>query len=208
MSTHKKIAWESWNAKVDVVSLNQPMEIEEQDYQDMDQMSQFGMESFIVEQQRILYTPIGPYPEESMLKPSDRWDCWIGYTNFPVTNKVSSTLNKDIEGVEALKILGKYSFFIGVAKLFDITNIRKEIEEKLCVYTESEVLSDDDIQETVDLVKSQLKHNKFWSILVSPEGKVDYIVSDFMDEIYLDGLNRLLELKKHAGGIILRSKHG
>ncbi len=208
MSTHKKIAWESWNAKVDVVSLNQPIEIEEQDYQDMDQMSQFGMESFIVEQQRILYTPIGPYPEESMLKPSDRWDCWIGYTNFPVTNKVSSTLNKDIEGVEALKILGKYSFFIGVAKLFDITNIRKEIEEKLCVYTESEVLSDDDIQETVDLVKSQLKHNKFWSILVSPEGKVDYIVSDFMDEIYLDGLNRLLELKKHAGGIILRSKHG
>ena len=167
MSTHKKIAWESWNAKVDVVSLNQPIEIEEQDYQDMDQMSQFGMESFIVEQQRILYTPIGPYPEESMLKPSDRWDCWIGYTNFPVTNKVSSTLNKDIEGVEALKILGKYSFFIGVAKLFDITNIRKEIEEKLCVYTESEVLSDDDIQETVDLVKSQLKHNKFWSILVS-----------------------------------------
>ena len=208
MSTHKKIAWESWNAKVDVVSLNQPIEIEEQDYQDMDQMSQFGMESFIVEQQRILYTPIGPYPQESMLKPSDRWDCWIGYTNFPVTNKVSSTLNKDIEGVEALKILGKYSFFIGVAKLFDITNIRKEIEEKLCVYTESEVLSDDDIQETVDLVKSQLKHNKFWSILVSPEGKVDYIVSDFMDEIYLDGLNRLLELKKHAGGIILRSKHG
>lgn len=208
MSTHKKIAWESWNAKVDIVSLNQPIDTEEHDYQEMDQMSQLGMESFIVEQQRILYTPIGPYPEESMLKPSDRWDCWIGYTNFPVTNKVSNTLNKEIEGVEALKILGKYSFFIGVAKLFDITDIRKEIEEKLCVYTESEILSDEEIQETVDLVKSQLKNNKYWSILVSPKGEVEYIVSDCMDKVYLDGLNGLLELKKRLGGIILRSQDG
>lgn len=208
MSTHKKIAWESWNAKVDIVSLNQPIDTEEHDYQEMDQMSQLGMESFIVEQQRILYTPIGPYPEESMLKPSDRWDCWIGYTNFPVTNKVSNTLNKEIEGVEALKILGKYSFFIGVAKLFDITDIRKEIEEKLCVYTESEILSDEEIQETVDLVKGQLKNNKYWSILVSPKGEVEYIVSDCMDKVYLDGLNGLLELKKRLGGIILRSQDG
>ncbi len=210
MLNNKKIAWQSWNAMVtefyendaelalleELLSANSHEEPTENTLKFLDPMP------------RVLYTPYGPFPTESFLKPSDRWDCWIGYTNFPVTNKVSSTLNKDIEGVEALKILGKYSFFIGVAKLFDITNIRKEIEEKLCVYTESEVLSDDDIQETVDLVKSQLKHNKFWSILVSPEGKVDYIVSDFMDEIYLDGLNRLLELKKHAGGIILRSKHG
>ena len=208
MSTHKKIAWESWNAKVDIVSLSQPIDTEEHDYQEMDQMSQLGMESFIVEQQRILYTPIGPYPEESMLKPSDRWDCWIGYTNFPVTNKVSNILNKEIEGVEALKILGKYSFFIGVAKLFDITDIRKEIEEKLCVYTESEILSDEEIQETVDLVKGQLKNNKYWSILVSPKGEVEYIVSDCMDKVYLDGLNGLLELKKRLGGIILRSQDG
>ena len=92
--------------------------------------------------------------------------------------------------------------------MFDISDVRKAIEEKLCNYTESEILSDEETQETVDLVKSQLKNNKYWSILVSPQGKVDYIVSDFMDEIYLDGLNRLLELKKQAGGIILRSKSG
>jgi hypothetical protein len=209
MSGHKKIAWESWNAKVDVVYTTEPMqETQDQDYEE-DQMPQFAMDpGFILEQQRILYTPIGPYPEESMLKPSDRWDCWIGYTNFPVTNKMSNVLNKDVEGIEALKILGKYSFFIGVARMFDISDVRKTIEEKLCTYTESEILSDEDTQETVDLVKSQLKNNKHWSILVSPQGKVDYIVSDFMDEIYLEGLNRLLELKKQAGGIVLRSQDG
>ena len=209
MSGHKKIAWESWNAKVDIISSVEPLQqIEEQEYE-VDQMSQFPIDpGFILEQQRILYTPIGPYPEESMLKPSDRWDCWIGYTNFPVTNNISTTLNKDIEGIEALKILGKYSFFIGVAKMFDISDIRKDIEERLCIYTESEVLSDDGIQETVDLVKSQLKHNKYWSILVSTEGKVEYVVSDCMDRIYLDGLNSLIERKNEVGGIILRSEDG
>jgi len=209
MLGHKKIAWESWNAKVDIISSVEPLQqIEEQEYE-VDQMSQFPIDpGFILEQQRILYTPIGPYPEESMLKPSDRWDCWIGYTNFPVTNNISTTLNKDVEGIEALKILGKYSFFIGVAKMFDISDIRKDIEERLCIYTESEVLSDDHIQETVDLVKSQLKHNKYWSILVSTEGKVEYVVSDCMDRIYLDGLNSLIERKNEIGGIILRSEDG
>lgn len=209
MSGRKKIAWESWNAKVDLISsAAQIQEIEDQEYE-MEEASQFPIDpAFILEQQKILYTPIGPYPEESMLKPSDRWDCWIGYTNFPITNKVSDTLNKSVEGIEALKILGKYSFFIGVAKLFDISEVRKDIEETLCVYTESEILSDEEIQETVDLVKRQLKTNKYWSILVSPEGKVEYIVSDCMDRVYLDGLNGLIERKNKIGGIILRSQDG
>ena len=209
MSGRKKIAWESWNAKVDLISsAAQIQEVEDKEYE-MEEVSQFPIDpGFILEQQKILYTPIGPYPEESMLKPSDRWDCWIGYTNFPITNKISNTLNKSVEGIEALKILGKYSFFIGVAKLFDISEVRKNIEETLCVYTESEILSDEEIQETVDLVKGQLKANKYWSILVSPEGKVEYIVSDCMDRVYLDGLNGLIERKNKIGGIILRSQDG
>ena len=209
MSGRKKIAWESWNAKVDLISsAAQIQEVEDKEYE-MEEVSQFPIDpGFILEQQKILYTPIGPYPEESMLKPSDRWDCWIGYTNFPITNKISNTLNKSVEGIEALKILGKYSFFIGVAKLFDISEVRKDIEETLCVYTESEILSDEEIQETVDLVKGQLKANKYWSILVSPEGKVEYIVSDCMDRVYLDGLNTLIERKNKIGGIILRSQDG
>tara|TARA_R110000824_G_scaffold389983_1_gene586257 strand:+ start:680 stop:1306 length:627 start_codon:yes stop_codon:yes gene_type:complete len=208
MPIHKKIAWESWNAKVDLPCSVELVEPTEEGY-NMDQASQFPIDpGFILEQPRILYTPIGPYPEESMLKPSDRWDCWIGYTNFPITNKICHVLNKEIEGIEALKVLGKYSFFIGVAKLFEISEVRKNTEEKLCGYTESEILSNEETQETVDLVKHQLKNNKYWSILVSPQGRVDYIVSDLMDEIYLDGLNRLLELKKQAGGIILRSQDG
>ena len=61
---------------------------------------------------------------------------------------------------------------------------------------------------TVEMVKEQLKNNKHWSILVASTGKVDYIVSDRLDQKYLEGLNKLEELKQDLGGIILRGNDG
>ena len=61
---------------------------------------------------------------------------------------------------------------------------------------------------TVDLVKEQLESKKYWSLFVSVEGEVEYIVSDEMDKRYLDGLNNLLEMKSLLGGIILRGSNG
>ena len=86
--------------------------------------------------------------------------------------------------------------------------VRENIEKKLCVYTEQEILSNEETQTTVNLVKSQLKTKKYWSMLVSPGGDVDYIVSDKLDRIYLEGLNGLLERKQNIGGIILRGNDG
>ena len=155
----------------------------------------------------VIYTPMGPYPEESLLKPSDRWDCWIGHTNFNITHHIASMI-EEAEGVEALTILGRYSFFIGVAALFDIKNVREEIEQKLCEYTEEEILSDTEISETVNLVKKQLQSVDYWSILVAPGGEVEYVASNKMDKSYLDGLNELMILKNKIGGIILRGTNG
>ena len=151
---------------------------------------------------------MGPYPEESILKPSDRWDCWIAHTNFPITGGITNVLNTDIDGIEVLKVMGKYSFFIGVAKLFDIRDVRNQINEKICSYTENEIFSNDDIQETVDLLKDQLKDNKYWSILVCPEGRVEYVVANEINAEYLDALSSLIDKKNNFGGIILRSDNG
>jgi len=211
MSTHKKIAWESWNAVVEEIesfpSSIEPYEEEgAQSFDQMDKPSEFG--EIFIQQPKFVYTPLGIYPAESTFKPSDRWDCWIGYTNFGITKNIANILDTQVDGVEALKILGKYSFFIGVGKLFDITDVRQNIESALCAYTEQEILSNEDTQATVDLVKEQLSTNKYWSMLVSPEGKVEYVVSDNMDKVYLDGLNNLMELKQNIGGIILRGQNG
>tara|TARA_R110000851_G_scaffold126032_2_gene257227 strand:+ start:101 stop:730 length:630 start_codon:yes stop_codon:yes gene_type:complete len=209
MSTRKTIAWESWNAKLEglqqeLIDENEPTYLENEHIQS----SELVPTEMFITPPRVIHTPLGVYPEDSLLKPSDRWDCWIGHTNFDITNNVASRLDSDVDGIEALKILGRYSFFIGIGKLFDIAQIRKDIENLLCIYTEQEVLNDKDRRVTVDLVKEQLESKKYWSLFVSPEGEVNYVVSDKMDKHYLDGLNNLLEMKSLVGGIILRGDNG
>jgi hypothetical protein len=209
MSTHKTIAWESWNAKLEdldnaAINENEPTYFENEHLQSSELIPS---EIFAVPP-RVIHTPLGVYPEDSLLKPSDRWDCWIGHTNFDITNNIALKLDSDIDGIEALKILGRYSFFIGIGRLFDIAQVRKDIETLLCVYTEQEVLNDSEMRTTVDLVKEQLESKTYWSLFVSAEGEVEYIVSDKMDKSYLDGLNNLLEMKSLLGGIILRGNNG
>ena len=212
MSKPKQIAWESWNARVEDIMSPKDITLPEIDaseanYSEIEIPVDFFPPEMFLQQQRVLYTPLGIYPEESSLKPSDRWDCWRGYSNFDITNDIADKIEM-IEGVEALRVMGRYSFFIGIGKLFDIKEVRTDIEKELCVYTEQEIFSNENTQATVNLVKEQLKTKKYWSMLVSPEGEVEYIVSDKMDKGYLDGLSGLLELKQTRGGIILRGNNG
>jgi len=209
MFTHKKIAWQSWNALV-----QQAIAEEQEILQELEEeMLNIGQEAsgilpMDVFQPKVVHTPLGIYPAESLFKPSDRWDCWIGHTNFSITHSIKDVLTNGVEGIEALRVLGRYTFFIGIPRLFDFKDVRLAIEKQLCIYTEQEILSDEETQATVNLVKEQLKTKKYWSILVAPTGKVDYVVSDNLDKAYLDGLNELLELKQLLGGIILRGDHG
>lgn len=58
------------------------------------------------------------------------FDCWIGHTNFDITTHIKNELDK-IPGVEVLKVLSRYRFFIGLGQLFDFKNVRKDIEKKI-----------------------------------------------------------------------------
>jgi hypothetical protein len=205
MKTRKKISWESWNAKVLVDAPEEPVKEEAPTYEPVEEQVDYLVP---FQTARVIYTPLGAFPEESILKPSDRWDCWIAHTNFPVTSKILNILNEEIDGIEVLKIMGKYSFFVGIARLFDIRDVRKQIDDKICSYTENEIFSNDEIEETVNLLKDQLKDNNFWSILVYPEGMVEYVVANEINIEYLDALSSLIEKKNNFGGIILRSDHG
>ena len=212
MATRKTIAWESWNAKLEDLQVGQAEETVEQEmsYTEIENAASADIvyPDLFGGQPKIIHTPLGPYPEDSLLKPSNRWDCWIGHTNFDITTDMAEKLETEVSGVEALKVIGRYSFFIGIAKLFDITEVRKDVETLLCDYTEQEVLESKEVRITVDLVKEQLESKKYWSLFVSPAGEVEYVVSDEMDKGYLDGLNSLLEMKSLIGGIILRGNDG
>ncbi len=205
MKTRKKISGESWNARVVADTPEETPKEQTATYEQLEEQVDYLVP---FQTTRVIYTPLGPFPEESMLKPSDRWDCWTAHTNFPVTSKILNILNQEIDGIEVLKVMGKYSFFVGIARLFDIRDVRKQIDEKICSYTENEIFSNDEIEETVNLLKDQLKDNNFWSILVYPEGMVEYVVANEINIEYLDALSSLIEKKNNFGGIILRSDHG
>jgi hypothetical protein len=209
----KKIVWKSWNAVAEeyINSCTEELNKIEEELNNMsgeDGLMGTGTPIFLnSEKFSGMHTPFGVFPIDSPFKPSDRWDCWIGTTNFSITQSINKTLKENIDGIEALKIMGRYSFCVGIPCTFDFQDVRLEIEKKLCVFTEKEVMTDE-VTETVALMKEQLKHNKYWSILVASTGKLDYVVSDNFDQKYVDGLNQLVELKQKIGGIILRGEDG
>jgi hypothetical protein len=127
----KKIMWENWNEKeielVEPTGFNEI--VNEEDIGD--QLSGLGLSPFLSDMSNILHTPFGMVPSESALKPSDRWECWLGYTNFDLTHKVSDKM-KFIKGVEALKVMSRYTFCVGVGKMFNFSTVRKDIENAIC----------------------------------------------------------------------------
>jgi len=59
------------------------------------------------------------------------YDCWVGHANFNITPEIKAKL-KVTPGVEALRIITRYRFFIGVGKMFDFSEVRKVIENQHC----------------------------------------------------------------------------
>jgi|TARA_B100000519_G_C14161730_1_gene399661 hypothetical protein len=58
------------------------------------------------------------------------FDCWIGHSNFDITESIKDKLEKT-SGVEVLKIQSRYRFFIGVGRMFEFQDVRKNIEKTL-----------------------------------------------------------------------------
>lgn len=58
------------------------------------------------------------------------FECWIAHTNFDITNRIKTELNK-IPGIEILKVLSRYRFFIGIGQMFDFQEVRSNIEKQL-----------------------------------------------------------------------------
>jgi len=211
MSVNKKIAWQSWNAVVEeIYEKNTEIEILEELLLAQEIQESHGEMpiKLIDPAPRVIYTPYGMFPVDSFLKPSDRWNCWLGYTNFDITHIVQDIL-EETEGVEAIKTLGRYTFFIGVGKLFNPTDVRLNIENILTdtTHISSPEAVSNEINDAIESIKSQVSAKRYWSIFVSSVGEIDYIMSDALDEQYLHELNKFEDLRQKIGGIIIRSSN-
>lgn len=122
-----KMEWVSWNAEVEQRCWSEtdksPLDIEDQ------LLSEPTHE--------VVFTPVGIYYKESPKRPSTMWQCFMCYTDYDIATNSYVDIVGNVEGVEALKILGKYTFFVGIGKLFNAEKVRGKIDEESKKYVES-----------------------------------------------------------------------
>ena len=205
MSRKATIAWESWNAIVDEMLSEDPISLldanlTEEEIEMMENMLKYA--PIEPAQPKVLYTPYGLFAAESMLKPSNRWDCWFCYTSFDITNSMVKNI-EEIQGVESIKVLSRYTMFIGIGKLFNSTLVKLDIEDTISDRNDLVLES----EETIEMVKTQVSEKPYWAIFISPTAEIEYIMSDTLDDDYLDDLNKFENLRDKIGGTILRSKN-
>tara|TARA_R100000742_G_C4238382_1_gene58560 strand:+ start:45 stop:464 length:420 start_codon:yes stop_codon:yes gene_type:complete len=92
-------------------------EIDEEEYEEEREM----------QEQETLFLPKNFYETISLMS---RFDCWIGHTNFNITTSIKNKLN-EVDGIEVLNVVSRYRFFIGVGKMFQFSDVRKDIEETI-----------------------------------------------------------------------------
>ena len=200
----KKIAWERWDEDV----LEQ--EIVENFY-DLSQEddNEEAIEDALVFLQKIpslVTTPMGMYQLHDKMSIVNQFDCWMGYTNFDITQSVQESIEK-IEGVELLNVMTRYRFFLGIGKLFDFSSARRLIEESLCDLRTDEDIIDEDTGEAIDIIKEDISSDRYWAIFVTQAGEISYASTNKeSDEDYLNKLSHYVKRKKKNGGFIFQNE--
>lgn len=133
----KKIGWEKYEhtiqrqmnhpltSSITINNINAAANEEEEEENEFD----LDFDFLNGENEEITIVPVPNYFFEQ-IELICNYDCWIGHTNFDITGIIKNIINKT-QGVEVLKIMSRYRFFVGVGKMFEFSDVRKEIEEKI-----------------------------------------------------------------------------
>ena len=211
MSSVKKIAWEKWEDEVEQNSPTNPFSqlqssAKEEESEEIDITELYS--GFISELPTIVSTPVGMYRLHDRMSPTKQFDCWMGYTNFDITEEVKDTI-ESIGGVEVLVVLTRYRFFLGVAKLFNFRDVRVEVENALCnIHIEEAKIEDESVRLEVEALQKKLKaESKHWAIFVFPNGELDYAFTDDKnDDAFLEKMIVYNEARVISGGIVVNSE--
>lgn len=203
--TERKIAWEKWE---DLPQYTEPAHsnpfagIESED---AEEPTEFDLADFFERIPKLVHTPVGMYQVDDRMSPIKQFDCWLGHTNFDITDFVQNYI-ESTPGVEVLVILTRYRFFLGVGKLFSFRDVRVGIENSIC----SKELSDDDefsVADTeVEGIKLELSEYEHWAIFIFPNGEISHIgTNDLEDKKYKKTVLLYKNAKILSGGTIIQS---
>lgn len=189
-----KIAWEKW---YDVVEEEQEVEETEVEWSD-DEPQMIIPELFEIEK---INTPIGEYSANDRMLPTKLFDCWICHTNFPLTKKELNILN-NIPGIECLKIMSKYRFFIGIGRLFDFSDVRANVQALLCSDAEESIIIPQTPYTDLASILSGCSNKKRWAVYLGKNGEIESICCDDGDSVE-EYEKRLSELKSLVDGNLI-----
>lgn len=141
------------------------MQDEEETYFDSQESDQY---------QDLIFTPMGVFHKKDAMNPMKHFNFYIGRTSFKISNE-DKQLIQSADGVEVFFQWTPYSFLVSPAKMFEWTDVRENIEEKLFgdsdIVIESFVINDESNKDTLlnDFYKELDKSFKFWLIHTSTE---------------------------------------
>lgn len=119
---NRNIGWERW------VDFDE--DIDDDSIEDQDEGEEVENEDKIFNLVPItIRTPLGLYNPYESMSPTKMFDCWICHTNFDISG--SEHVLDNIEGIEVLKVMTRYRIFIGIGKMFSLTDVRPKVE--LCL---------------------------------------------------------------------------
>ena len=172
-------------------------------------MSLLNIEDLIIG--RKITTPFGEYEMDDDFSPYNMFDCWVGHTNFKITEEDFNILDNQIDGIGCLKVLSPYRFFIGIEKMFTFPAIRIQIQKDLCKNLDisDDLSNESDADNVLNLVISRIndaifsiKESEKWAVFVGQNGDVEAIKNtDYSSDVeYYQELSGLKSLKN--GSII------
>jgi len=209
--TNKEIAWEKWEDDIVEERRREDSKIESLDEDGLEESFLEAIENLPMQEvPKVVSTAMGIFEIYDRNKPSNQYDCWLGHTNFNITQEVKNCI-EDIEGVEVLKVLTRYRFFVGIAKMFDFKKVRIEIEKIACgkhLASQEESILAPETRIAVDDIKSRISSQKWWAIYIFPNGQIDYISSNNSNDTeYLDKLQIFKSAEEYSGGLLLTREH-
>ncbi len=200
----------SWSKYEDIRSQFQPIpnELKEEDSNLEESPSQTPA----------ILTSFGMLPLYEGNLASDNFDFWIMYTNFDITKEVVQAL-LPIKGVESIEPLTRYRARIGFpigemvqdgkrVRMFDVTQIKKEIEKVLLenpplinIEVDQFVLNtyNEEVMENFLRLKDKGAAFDYWAVLILPNGGIEHIHTDCLSD-YLIQENIFSQTAGMTGG--------
>jgi len=171
----RRIVWEPWYDIEDTKEDEDKNDVEIESFQigDDEDEEEMMLSSELISLDggllsKKINTPIGMFLENDRMLPNKYFEsCWIGHANFDLTHKELNVLNV-APGVECVKVMSRYRFFIGVGKAFEFTSVRSYIENKL-----TDIRSEE----------SEDPSNNRWALFLNENGGVDAISINQFDSL-------------------------